>query len=164
MAGKPGSGGKPGLSGRKPGPASLAKIELDCKPPLRITAPANLSPPAKREYRRVVKLLVDRQHWREDFRGPMAVYAQAYMDWTTARENLDAFGILVRSAKGEPMENPWLAIADRAEARMLRVAVQMGLTLVGLSRTLRQHSRERYIEKDGQRAGEIEKWDEDLLA
>ena len=139
-------------------------MELDSEPPTRITSPVHLSPLAKREYRRVVKLLVQRRHWLEDFRGAMAVYAQAWDDWTVARAEIAATGMLVRSPKGEPMENPWLAISERAEARMLRVAMQMGLTLVGLSRTLRQHSRVRVLVEDGKVGVERETWDEDLLA
>ena len=166
MSGKPGAGGRPGRSGRKPGPASLAKIELEIAEgtSVRISPPAYLSKGARLEYRRAVKLLAARKHWREEFRIPVAVYAQACDDWIEARGELAHRGKLYMTPKEEPALNPWVGIAERAEARLMRVAMQMGLTLVGLSRTLRQHSRERVLVKDGQVGIERETWDADLLA
>ena len=156
--------GAKGRSGRKPSTGSLAKLTIEARPPARVIAPKGLTAPARKEYIRVVKLLVGRQHWREDFSGLVAIYAQAWADWLQARESIDSAGLLIRSPKGEPIENPYNRVAERAEIRMIGVAGQMGMSLVGLSRTLRSRSRERVLVEDGKVGIERESWDEDLLA
>ena len=156
--------GAKGRSGRKPSAGSLAKLTIEAQPPSRVIAPKGLTAPARKEYIRLVKLLVGRQHWREDFNGLVAIYAQAWADWLQARESIDSAGLLIRSPKGEPIENPYNRVAERAEIRMIGVAGQMGMSLVGLSRTLRSRSRERVLVEDGKVGIERESWDEDLLA
>ena len=161
MAGVKGHGGQPGRSGRKPNVTGLALQGSTI--PKHISAPPELSSPAKREFRRVVKLLVERKQWLEEFRVPVAIYAQAWADWVVARLWIDRSELMTLSQKGEPQENPWLRIAERREERMLQVSTQMGLSLAGMARATRVHTRERiFANKDG--AGiEREQWDEDLL-
>ena len=59
----------------------------------------------------VVQLLID-----EGTRIDMAnQYADAFMEYMMATQNIDEFGVIVKHPRtGNPIENPYLVIRDRA--------------------------------------------------
>lgn len=51
-----------------------------------------------------------------------AVYADAYLEYQTATANIVEYGMIVKHPRtGNPIENPYLAIRDRAEKKLSRM-------------------------------------------
>ena len=47
------------------------------------------------------------------------MYADAFIEYRSASENIEAFGIIVQHPRtANPIENPYLAIRDRALAKL----------------------------------------------
>lgn len=154
--------GAKGRSGRKPEKPLVAagdiRLKSDLVPP--ITPPAFLPQDAKKEYRRIAKYLRDRDRWTEIFSGILSIYVQAWMDWKIARMNLEAAGLVVEKDNGDVVANAWLGIAKSSEATMLKVGGEMGLTLAGMSKMYRTHSRERVVVEETRMLKETETWEE----
>ena len=151
--------GKAGRSGRRPGVKSLIHLGDASLALAKPAPPTQLTREAKREYKRVAKLLIGRQSWREDFTAPLAIYAQAWGDWVEARTIIAQEGLMVEE-DGRIVPNQYLPIADKAAVRLVNIAGEMGLTLLGVARTVRKRSRERVVVEEGKAGVERETWEE----
>lgn len=50
------------------------------------------------------------------------------VQYREAQKEVRRLGMLIKSPSGYPIQNPYLAIANKASAEMLRISVQLGLT------------------------------------
>jgi len=118
-----GNPGKRTLNGQEPRPVVRA-------PP----CPRELSPVAKKEWRRlahqlnVMKLMTDLD------RAILAAYCQAYALWAEAVSALRKYGTMVKSPSGFPMQSPYVAVANKQAELMIHIAVEFGLTPSSRSR------------------------------
>jgi len=124
--------------GRKPKPPALrvvdgntrkrAPVESPELPPGIPACPAHLDAVAEAEWNRIAPLLSDRGILSEADAGILAAYAQAYGLWKQASEKLSADTQVVKSPGGYPIQNPWLAIANRHRKDMVAYAAELGIT------------------------------------
>lgn len=58
----------------------------------------------------------------------LAVYAVNFIRWKEAIARVKEMGLMVRSPNDFPMQNPYLAVANKAQAEMIRILVEFGMT------------------------------------
>lgn len=116
-----------------PGRRPLNKLE----PRPRVAAPPCpkwLTGEARKEYKRVAKLLVDLRVLTEVDRSALAAYALSYAKWVDAEQRVSEQGAVLVSAKGNPYLNPWAGVASAALKDMKAFATEFGLTPASRSR------------------------------
>ncbi len=136
-----------GNAGRRP----LNKREPQPKAGIP-SVPKHLSPAAKMEWRRISRALAALDLLTGVDRAALAAYCQAWADWIEAEAQLSKFGKVVespyktetrtlksgtvveKSSGGYPMQNPYLAIRNRALWFMHRFLTEFGMTPASRSR------------------------------
>lgn len=77
---------------------------------------------------RTAKLLAGMRVMTEADVDALAMYAVEWCRWTEANEQLRELGYMMRSPNGWPIQNPYLAVANKAQANCLRILTEFGLT------------------------------------
>lgn len=67
-------------------------------------------------------------------RAALAAYCQAWGRWVEAEQQLAQHGTIVKSPNGFPIQNPYLAVANKALQQMHKLLVEFGLTPSARSR------------------------------
>ena len=96
--------------------------------------PAHLSDAAKREWHRLKRRLTPAGLLTALDANVLALYCQAYGRWIEAEEQLARFGPVVKTKNGNLVQNPYLAVANRAMDQMLVYARELGMTPSARSR------------------------------
>ena len=134
------------MRGRKPLPKHLRlvqgnrgkrpiKPEVDVAPSLPEPLPF-LCQDAKAEWARVAPMLYALRLLSELDLAALAAYCQAYATWKQAHEALGEMakhdpvskGLMIKSKKGNLIQNPLLGIANTAAGNMVKYASDFGLT------------------------------------
>lgn len=127
------------MKGRKPTPAAVKtarknpghrpiKPEVKAKPG-RPTCPRLISGPAKTEWTRICGEMEAMGTLATADRAAIAMYCQAWGRWLTAEEKVKELGEIVAAPKTKtPMQNPWLAVANKAREQMAKILPELGLT------------------------------------
>lgn len=118
-----GNPGKRPLNGREPRPAIRAP-----------SCPRELSPAAKREWRRLARQLLIMNLVTELDRAMLAAYCQAFALWAEAVAAVGKYGAMVKSPSGFPMQSPYVAVANKQAELMIRIGAEFGLTPSSRSR------------------------------
>ena len=58
----------------------------------------------------------------------LAMYAARFCVWKLANDNVRQVGLVVKSPKGYPIQNPYLSIANKAQQDCLRILTEFGMT------------------------------------
>ena len=129
------------MRGRKPKPDAVKRLSGNPgKRPLGGTpqppvpegtpyVPRHLCDEGKREWRRVVGVLLDLGLYTEVDRAALAMYCQAWGRWVEAERELDeSGGEVLKSDKGNFYQNPWLHVANRAWDQLRKAMVEFGMT------------------------------------
>lgn len=133
------------MRGRKPKPTEIKRIEgnpgkrplNDAEPATENklpSAPSHLSAEARKEWRRIGHDLLDAGLMSKIDRAALASYCQCWARWVEAETQLKKHGPIVKSPSGYPIQNPWLSIANKAMAQMLKVLPEFGMTPSSRSR------------------------------
>jgi P27 family predicted phage terminase small subunit len=133
------------MAGRKPKPTAIKEMlgnpgkrplnEGEPKPTGVPKCPRQfLSPLARKEWKRIAKELAPLGLLTNVDRSAMAIYCAAWARWTEAHENIVKFGEVIKTHNGNPIQNPYRAIANRAEETILKVAAEFGMTPSARSR------------------------------
>ncbi len=120
LAGNPGH--RP-INGREPQP------EI-CVPP----CPRQLSPEAKKEWRRISKELMQLGLLTNIDRAALAGYCQTWGRWIEAEDRLREHGVIVKAPNGYPVQSPYLKVAESALKQMTRLLVEFGMSPSARSR------------------------------
>lgn len=131
--------------GRKPKPTALKMLEgnpgkrkLNTKEPVPEKkvpkCPSWLEDEAKKEWRRMVKVLGPMGLLTEMDMTAFAGYCQAYARWKAAEEFITQHGDMVRTPNGYLQQVPQVSIAQTNQKIMLKFAEQFGLTPSARSR------------------------------
>jgi P27 family predicted phage terminase small subunit len=112
-----GNPGKKRLNAREPRPT----VEIP-------TCPAGLKPEARKEWRRLSKLLQAQGLIARLDRAALAVYCQAWARWLEAEQKVQEGGEIVKSPNGYPIQNPWLSIANAAAKEVRAFLQEFGLS------------------------------------
>lgn len=117
-----------------PGNRQLSKSEpvLESSAP---DCPSHLAPEARIEWQRIMPLLLHYKIVTEIDTAALALYCQAYARWQQAekkitehREKTGDDGLLIKAPSGYPIQNPYLAIANRAMEDCHKYLQQFGLS------------------------------------
>ena len=103
--------------------------------------PAHLSPEAKAEWKRLGAQLVREQRMALVYKGILALYCSAWGRWVKAEKKLQESGMVVQSPRsGFLRQSPYLAIANTAQAQMMKALAELGITPTSQARvsTVRQ--------------------------
>lgn len=96
--------------------------------------PPHLSPAAKEEWDRIMPILLRLRLVTEIDTAALALYCQAYGRWQEAEAKITAMkaaggdGLMVKAPSGYPIQNPYLAIANRAMEDCYKYLQQFGLS------------------------------------
>jgi P27 family predicted phage terminase small subunit len=134
------------MRGRKPLPTEVKRVRgnpgkrplNDREPqPRRVVprCPDFLDEDAKREWRRVTRLL-ERNGIVTELDGPtLMAFCQAFSRWAVAERNLQKYGTVILSPdKNFPIQSPYLSIANMAMEQMVKIATEFGMTPSSRSR------------------------------
>lgn len=125
--------------GRKPIPTALKLVRgnpgnrplpeneptPDAKAP---TCPAFLTASAKAEWKRIAPELVALGLLSQIDRAALAGYCQCYGRWEKAERDLKRRGAIIKTRTGAQIQNPHLAIANKALRQMREFLVEFGMT------------------------------------
>ena len=128
-----------GRRGPRPQPTRLKMLKgnpgkrklNDAEPEPRETMPAcpsHLSAMAKAEWRRTAKVL-HRLGLLTEIDGPaLSLYCDAWARWVEAKKKVGENGMCVVTTNGNPIQNPYLAIANKAATQMMKMQAEFGMT------------------------------------
>jgi P27 family predicted phage terminase small subunit len=105
-------------------------------------APEHLSEYARAEWTRIVNELYSLRLLTTFDIAALAAYCEAYSDWRTAREKLQAMAardpvmgaLVIKTRHGSAMQNPLFLTARQASHDMMRYACEFGFTPAARSR------------------------------
>jgi len=98
------------------------------------SCPKHLSEPARKEWRRITKILSEVGLLTELDRTALALYCEAYAEYIEASEQIRQHGLLLKSPLGYPTQSPYLSIRNRAAAQMRSYMLEFGMTPAARSR------------------------------
>mgnify|MGYP000913998384 FL=1 len=133
------------MAGRKPKPTALKELagnpgkrplnEREPKPTAKLpTAPKHLTSAARAEWRRMGKELLALGVLTSVDRAALAAYCVAYARWAEAEVQVAKLGTVVKTSNGNLIQNPYLAVANRAMEYMTKLATEFGMTPSSRSR------------------------------
>ena len=126
------------MRGRKPNPLKIhpGQRAADQPPAKAPTCPKILQGEARREWRRITRLLLDRGTIAELDRTALAVYCTAWQEWQHAQAEITKTGHVVKSPSGYPILSPWRSVAKSAADEMHRKLAEFGLSPAARARGL----------------------------
>jgi P27 family predicted phage terminase small subunit len=91
--------------------------------------PDHLDASAKKEWKRVVKVLLGAGLLTTADRAALAAYCQCYARWADAEKKVQEYGaVLISKDNKTPYQSPYLSVASRAMEQMLKFLIEFGLT------------------------------------
>ena len=129
------------MRGRKPKPTAVKVLEgnpgkrplneSEPRPPVPESvpyAPRHLNKDAKQEWRRVLPILMQMGLYTELDRGAASMLCQTWGRWVVAERMCQEQGEILTSSTGYVYQNPWRYEANKAQALMLRLLTEFGMT------------------------------------
>ena len=126
------------MKGRKPIPSKIkalrgnpGKRPLGKEPDMPKAlpeCPPHLSDEAKREWNRITADLGATGILSKVDRAALAGYCQAWSRWVEAETALKKAGPVVQTKNGNPIQNPYLAVANKALEQMHKLLTEFGMT------------------------------------
>lgn len=127
--------GYPGVQGRKPKPSTIAEKQKERRGNKTIPHPPEyLSDEAKECWKRLIKVLKGAGLIERADADALAMYCKAYERWLEAEENIKKFGMVTESRNGFPIVSPFVSVADKSMAQMMRLLTEFGMTPASRSR------------------------------
>lgn len=90
--------------------------------------PPHLNEEAKKEWKRVIKILGPSKILSEADGTILGMYCESYARWCEAAEEVKKIGLIVKSPNGWPMRSPYLDIVDREKKNMMQYLSSLGMT------------------------------------
>ena len=92
------------------------------------TCPRELSPIAKKEWRRIAPILADMGLLAKIDRAALAMYCDHYGRWLEAIAALQKYGVVIKSPSGFPMQSPYVAIANKSGEQVRLLLAEFGMS------------------------------------
>lgn len=116
-------------------PGKRALNDKEPQPDVAIPdCPPHLQGEARKEWVRITKELEALGVIANIDRAALAMYCAAWLDYLYASRMVDEEGEVITSEKGGKYQNPWVGIRNTAMDRVLRIAVEFGMTPSSRSR------------------------------
>ncbi|WP_232340790.1 phage terminase small subunit P27 family [Burkholderia pseudomallei] len=93
-----------------------------------------MSDAAKAQWPTVAKQLSDAGLLTVIDAPALALYCEAFARWKDANDNIVKFGAVIKAPSGFPIQSPFLAIANKTHAQMVRLLAEFGMTPSSRSR------------------------------
>ena len=133
------------MRGRKPIPTALKELAgnpgkrplnaNEPKPVAKIPpCPSHIQGEAKKEWRRICRELAALSMISNLDRAALTAYVTAWSRMIDAEEQLRKHGPIVKSPSGFPIQNPYLAVANKAMSQVIKISAEFGLTPSSRSR------------------------------
>lgn len=133
------------MKGRKPTPTAIKKLNgnpgkrklNDAEPKPKggkPSCPPHVQGEARKEWNRISKDLHAAGLLTKIDKAALAAYCTHWGRWVDAEEQLRKHGPIVKSPSGYPIQNPYLAIANKAMQAMAKLLVEFGMTPSSRSR------------------------------
>ncbi len=110
-----------------PGKRPLPKREPK-PPPSMPTPPLHLAGSARREWRRIARILHACGLLTAVDRAALGMYCAAYGRWADAERKVQDLGVVILSPNKFPIHSPFLAVANKAMDQMIRLLSELGLS------------------------------------
>jgi P27 family predicted phage terminase small subunit len=117
-----GNPGKRPLPQNEPQPARGAQM------------PRYLSPVAAEHWPLVAQQLDDAGVLTQMDTAALALYCEAFANWHLATVQVHKHGPVIKGKNGDPIQSPFLHVANKAWEQMLRILVEFGMTPSSRSR------------------------------
>ncbi len=141
------------MKGRKPKPTELKKLAGNPgrrplnknEPKIREgkpRCPSHLNDYAKAEWKRIASLLYKAGLLTHIDRALLAAYCQNYGRWVEAEMKLKEMeeqfkiGQVLKTSNDNYVQNAWLGIANRAQDKMSKIAIEFGMSPSSRSRVI----------------------------
>lgn len=115
-----------GNPGKRSVPKAPSAEQMAARPEPK--PPAHIKGEALKEWKRLAVLLADSERWDAKYQSTLAAYCTAFGRWTEAETILREKGFIVKAPSGFPIQNPYLAVANKAMEQMRRYLSELGLT------------------------------------
>lgn len=92
------------------------------------SCPGHLTKEAKSEWKRITPQLKKLGLLAKIDRAALAGYCQSWARWVKAEKEIAKMGEVVKSPSGYPIQNPWLAISNRALKQTESFIKEFGLS------------------------------------
>lgn len=133
------------MAGRRPKPTKLKELagnpghrtlnNAEPRPGGIPACPTHLDREARAEWKRIARELTGLGLLTSVDRAALAAYCAAYSRWVKAEEQVQKFGLVIKSPKsGYPIANPYVGIANTALDQMRRFLIEFGMTPASRSR------------------------------
>lgn len=113
-----------------PGRRRLPSNELQPAMAGEPRAPQGISKEARAEYRRLIRQYRGSGLITHFDRAALAMLCEIYARWVYAERMVRVLGSVIETKNGNLIQNPWLGIANRAQAEYRRWCTEFGLTPV----------------------------------
>jgi len=125
--------------GRRPKPTAVKKLAgnpgrrpLNDAEPEAVAGlpecPAHLGAEARAEWARLGAQLVSEQRMALVYKAPFAAYCVAWGRWVEAEEQIQQFGLVIKAPSGYLVQSPYVAIANKAWAQMMKAVSELGIS------------------------------------
>jgi P27 family predicted phage terminase small subunit len=111
--------------------------------------PGELSPVAKREWRRIAPQLATLGLLARIDRAALALYCESYARWIDAVTSMQRYGVVIKSPSGYPIQSPYVAIANKAGEQVRMMLSEFGMTPASRTRVHAVERREEDSKWDG---------------
>jgi len=133
------------MRGRKPVPTYLKLLRgnpgrrpvNDREPhpdPVLLSPPEDLSELGRKEWDRIARELFELGMLTNLDRAGFEAYCHAYARWQEAKAQVKKLGMIIKTKKGNIIQNPYLAVENKAMEQMKSFMVELGLSLSSRSR------------------------------
>lgn len=120
-----------------------SKTEPGAGGDLPIDPPNYLNVDAKREWRRLQKILSNTQVAGKVDADALALYCAEYARWKAAEKGIEELGLVVKLSNGVFAENPYLKIAHKSSQLCHKLLAEFGMTPASRSRVKKVESSEK---------------------
>ena len=90
--------------------------------------PRELSPAAKKEWKRIAPELASMGLLSRIDRAALALYCDSYGRWLEAVASLQKFGVVIKAPSGYPVQSPYVAIANKSGEQVRLLLSEFGLS------------------------------------
>jgi P27 family predicted phage terminase small subunit len=103
--------------------------------------PPELGPVAKKEWKRIVPELIERDLLQSLDMAVVSLYCSAYAEWLAASDAIQKYGAIIKTPSGYPVQSPYVAIANYQGSVMRRCADELCLSPASRIKHLQERKR-----------------------